>query len=637
MKKMSSLILALVIFLNAVFSFSFTSFASGNISRTRIGDSDTYFQYEAATGTLTLSGEGAVPSFSNNSTSIPWYTLRQNREITNVVVLDGITSLGNYCFYQVKASSITLPDSLVSLGQYSLAFSTGITNLSLPFGFTSIGDYAFSNCSAMQSVSFPSTLKTISSYAFQNCSGISSVTIPYDVSVVGSYAFSNCYGLSSVIFQSLTSTVSIGTSAFLGCTSLSGVKLPMKAAIASKAFGYNTSSTKNDNFKIYGFADTNAYFYSQTYDFNFEAIDKIPMQCAALYRGNYNQNNLNDTFCFEFTADMDTLYNFYSRGDVDLKGTIKNSNGETLYENDDIRPYHDLNFSISANLTEGETYYLYVTSSQSRGDFFVVVYPNNIRSITAFGEVEISSDACTEVEGQNVYEITDEMLEDVVVEVNYSNGLTDKVYYTSDYFNRRNFTYFDSQSETPFVCGNNTGYIRLGNATDDINVILTHTYEKSVVYPTFSEQGYTVYTCKYCGDTYNIDYVSPYVTTVSGRVLLAEDKNAAHTTNTPYRHAKLVAQDREYDIAADGTYSVYLSYDGEVEIVNDFGEDYSFNVSTAESLVNNGDTVLEGYDLNADGAVNAKDYAHSIKTYDNTDVETYFSQFAINFYDYTED
>ena len=44
---------------------------------------------------------------------------------------------------------------------------------------------------------------------------------------------------------------------------------------------------------------------------------------------------------------------------------------------------------------------------------------------------------------------------------------------------------------------------------DNIQFVHTHTYEAEVVPPTYFEEGYTIYTCTVCGDTYEDDYVAP--------------------------------------------------------------------------------------------------------------------------------
>jgi hypothetical protein len=50
-----------------------------------------------------------------------------------------------------------------------------VTDLVIPDGVTSIGSYAFYNCTSLTSVTLPSGVTSIGSYAFYNCSKLTSV------------------------------------------------------------------------------------------------------------------------------------------------------------------------------------------------------------------------------------------------------------------------------------------------------------------------------------------------------------------------------------------------------------------------------------------------------------------------------
>jgi hypothetical protein len=57
-------------------------------------------------GTLTISGEGAMPDYAY--ASAPWYSSRSS--ITTVVIEDGVTRIGNYAFADCSGlTSVTIP------------------------------------------------------------------------------------------------------------------------------------------------------------------------------------------------------------------------------------------------------------------------------------------------------------------------------------------------------------------------------------------------------------------------------------------------------------------------------------------------------------------------------------------------
>ncbi|MCH5158608.1 MAG: leucine-rich repeat domain-containing protein [Clostridiales bacterium] len=77
-----------------------------------------------------------------------------------------------------------------------------------------IADSAFSGCSALMSITIPDSVISIGRYAFNNCSGLSSITIPNGVETIGEFAFFGCRSLSSIIVG--TGLKEIGYSAFVG-------------------------------------------------------------------------------------------------------------------------------------------------------------------------------------------------------------------------------------------------------------------------------------------------------------------------------------------------------------------------------------------------------------------------------------
>ena len=70
---------------------------------------------------------------------------------------------------------------------------SGLTSVTIPNSVTSIGDYAFSDCSGLTSVTIPNSVTSIGDYAFSGCRDLTSVTIPNSVTSIGNMAFLDCY------------------------------------------------------------------------------------------------------------------------------------------------------------------------------------------------------------------------------------------------------------------------------------------------------------------------------------------------------------------------------------------------------------------------------------------------------------
>ena len=81
-----------------------------------------------------------------------------------------VTSIGDYAFYSrfccTSLTSITIPDSVTSIGDWAFRDCTSLTSITIPDRVTSIGDYAFNNCTSLTSITFLGTAPTVATYAF---------------------------------------------------------------------------------------------------------------------------------------------------------------------------------------------------------------------------------------------------------------------------------------------------------------------------------------------------------------------------------------------------------------------------------------------------------------------------------------
>lgn len=100
-------------------------------------------------GTLIISGTGEMTDFGEDATYTPLTPWYQNwREISAVVVEEGVTSLGNFAFSKLwNVSSLTLPKSLTRVGTSALNSLSKLTgDLVLSENVQEIGDLALAGC-----------------------------------------------------------------------------------------------------------------------------------------------------------------------------------------------------------------------------------------------------------------------------------------------------------------------------------------------------------------------------------------------------------------------------------------------------------------------------------------------------------
>ena len=113
-------------------------------------------------------------------------------------------------------TSITIPNSVTSIGDDAFAYCGSLPDVTIPNSVTSIGDYAFCDCTSLTAVTIPSSVTSIGDEAFEWCSSLTAVTIPSSVTSIGDWAFAWCESLSRADFEGAPPTI-CGVSLFEEC------------------------------------------------------------------------------------------------------------------------------------------------------------------------------------------------------------------------------------------------------------------------------------------------------------------------------------------------------------------------------------------------------------------------------------
>ncbi len=197
-----------------------------------IEDNLTWKLYED--GTLNISGTGAMKNYTD-------YSSRQspvfdNDTIKNVVIEDGVTSIGNSAFESCGGlTSVTIPDSVTSIGNFAFSGCEGLTNITIPNSVTCIGMKVFGGCSGLTSITIPNSVTSIDEGAFEFCSSLTSIFLPDGITSIGVGAFVNCESLTDITIPD--GVTNIGDWAFEECSNLTSITIPSSVTnIGIRAF-----------------------------------------------------------------------------------------------------------------------------------------------------------------------------------------------------------------------------------------------------------------------------------------------------------------------------------------------------------------------------------------------------------------
>jgi hypothetical protein len=114
----------------------------------------------------------------------------ENTEIKDLVIPDGVTSIGYYAFTGCSGlTSLTIPNGITVIGNYVFDGCSGLTSLTIPDGVLDLGSSTFRGCSGLTSLTLGNSVQAISSWAFDGCTGLTTITIPVNVTRIGNDAF----------------------------------------------------------------------------------------------------------------------------------------------------------------------------------------------------------------------------------------------------------------------------------------------------------------------------------------------------------------------------------------------------------------------------------------------------------------
>lgn len=166
------------------------------------------------------------------------------RDLREVTVPEGITTIVRGAFYAAQVEKVTLPEGLMEIQQEAFYDCFALRSISLPESLQSIGASAFSSCRALAEITLPEGLRTIGTRAF-DWTGLTSLHLPENLEEIGHSAFSSNAELQEVTFPKNLRV--IPTDMLYNCSALEKVVLPEQLErIEASAFAYCEALTEID-------------------------------------------------------------------------------------------------------------------------------------------------------------------------------------------------------------------------------------------------------------------------------------------------------------------------------------------------------------------------------------------------------
>lgn len=270
-------------------------------------------------------GNSALEKVTLNNATTATYLFLGCENLTEVNIGKDITTLSANMFQDCTAlESITIPDTVTTLGNYLFQGCSSLKNVKIGSGIEALGNYMFQDCTSLKTIVLPDTVTKLGTNLFKGCTELTSVTFGKDVTEISANMFMGCTSLTEYVVPETITT--IGNNAFQDCTSLKEVTLPTGlTTLGSNAFRGCTALEKVNNLELlteikfgtfYNCTSLKEVNLQNATKFGYEifvnctALKKIvfPNVPTAFGRDNFNGWTGDQEICFAFSQGEATVF-----------------------------------------------------------------------------------------------------------------------------------------------------------------------------------------------------------------------------------------------------------------------------------------------------------------------------------------
>ena len=415
----------------------------------------------------------------SGGTSIPNNAFSGKSRIISIVLPDSITKIGDFAFYDCSSlKSVNIPQDVNEIGNMVFYGCQSLESVVLPENVIILGDSVFQKCQNLQSVVLPQKINEIGENMFDGCKSLAYFTIPESVERIGSHAFDGCQSLLELIIPN--SVKEIGDFALANCSGLKKLVIPKGIETMS---GYALDGTYN----------------IETLTLPTPAISFVPKNYLKIVI--FNRGNSISSKAFAGCTALEKVV--FCGSEDEWKNIQKNQTW--LKDLKDVSfTYHSSQWEVVDDLHVGTCS---GCNTEIRGEHIwdngsIILQPSHISAGLKEYSCAICQKTKEEILDKTTLHIYDTLINHDEIQHKKVCICGDIVYVDHNYGEWKEVTPATEQS-----IGERQRNCICGKTVSESIPRLIHEYVDTVMQPTCSEQGYTLHTCKNCGDSYKDTYV----------------------------------------------------------------------------------------------------------------------------------
>ena len=208
--------------------------------------------YAGLSGKVTVPASIIYNNVSYDVTEIGNYAFQGNTTITEIVLPEGIKTIGADCFERMtKLTKVNIPQTVESIFRFESS-GNGITQnesnyqgglliidncllkvkkeltgqVDVPEGTRLVAGYAFSGCKELTRISLPETVTEVGPYAFESCKQLGEINLPKGLKVIHKGTFNSCETLGTSTLTLPESLLEIEDFSFWKTVRLTELRFP---------------------------------------------------------------------------------------------------------------------------------------------------------------------------------------------------------------------------------------------------------------------------------------------------------------------------------------------------------------------------------------------------------------------------